>query len=77
MERWRRRMEFWSEVARFFKRSVILDVVCPAGGTIGLGYLIVSGSDSYPALLACAGAIGLPGFGALAEWLASRPRGPQ
>lgn len=76
MERWRQRMEFWSEVARFFRQSVILDVICPIGGVAGLVFLIASGSDSAPAWLACGGAIGLPGFGAVADWIANRPRGP-
>ena len=66
MERWRRRMEFW-------RRSVLLDGVCPTLGVIGLVWLVATGSDSLPAYGACCGAIGLPGVGALAEILSRRP----
>jgi hypothetical protein len=67
----REKMERWERRLRFFRRSVILDLVCPIVGVVGLVWLFVTGSESYAAWLACGGAIGLPGVGVLAE-LASR-----
>lgn len=70
MERWRRRMAFWREVARFFKESVMIDVVSPILGMGGAVILFVTRSDSLPAWMACIGAIGLSGVGPAAEAVA-------
>lgn len=64
MQRWQRRL-------RFYHDSVLLDGVFPTLGAIGLAWLIVSGSDSTAAYLACAGAISTRGAGTLAEWIST------
>jgi len=79
MERWRRRMLFWGEVARFFKESVMIDVVSPILGAVGLVVLFVTRSDLTPAWVACVGALGLTAVGPAIERIAdlvTTRRGP-
>jgi len=66
-------MTKWERRLSFYRRSFITDAVCPTLGVAGLVFLVVTGSDSVPAYAACCGALGLPGVGALAEFLSRRP----
>lgn len=74
MEDQQQEMERWARRGRFFRRTVILDFICPPLGVIGLVYLVISGSDSLPAFSACAGFLGVPWVGAAADALSQRRR---
>lgn len=67
-------IERWTQRARFFRTSVILDVVCPVIGASGLVWLLLTESASIPAYVACGGALGLPGIGALGDLVSDARR---
>lgn len=59
----------WEAHARFFHRSVVLDILAPLIGLAIFVYQVVIQSDLWAGYVAAAGLVGVPGVTRLAEKL--------